>query len=57
MIEIRKIKPEDNKIIASIIKEVMTEFGADPKTTVLGDSSIHTMYENYQTKNAIYYIA
>ena len=57
MIEIRKIKPEDNKIIESIIKEVMTEFGADPKTTVLGDPSIHSMYENYQTKNAIYYVA
>ena len=57
MIEIRQISFADNKTIASIIKEVMMEFRADPTTTVLGDPTIHTMYENYQASNAIYYVA
>ncbi len=57
MVEIRKIQPADNEAIGAIIKQVMTEFGADPKTTVLGDPSINSMYENYQVRNTVYYIA
>lgn len=57
MIQIREIQTEDNPAIASIIKQVMTEFGADPKTTVLGDSSLDTMFENYTENRGIYFIA
>jgi putative acetyltransferase len=57
MPEIRKIKPGDNAIIASIIRKAMMEFGADPQTTVLGDPSLDSMYENYQAERAVYYIA
>jgi putative acetyltransferase len=53
---IRKIRPEDNKNIAAIVKQVMEEFNADPKTTVLGDPSLHTMFENYQESRAVYYV-
>ena len=57
MVEIRKIKPQDNEIIASIIRKVMTEFRANPETTVLGDATLPTMYENYEVTSAVYYIA
>jgi putative acetyltransferase len=53
---IRKIKQEDNVAIAAIVKQVMEEFNADPKTTVLGDPSLHTMFQNYQQPGAIYYV-
>lgn len=54
---IRKIRPEDNVAIAEVVKQVMEEFNADPKTTVLGDPSLHTMYQNYQEPGAVYYVA
>jgi putative acetyltransferase len=53
---IREIRKEDNAAIADIVREVMTEFGADPKTTVLGDPSLNTMFENYQEPRAAYYV-
>jgi len=54
---IRKIEINDNNIIASIVKEVMTEYKADPKTTVLGDPRLLTMYQNYQEARAEYFVA
>ncbi len=56
MISIRRIKPEDNKKIAQIIKSVLTEYKADPQTTMLGDPATNHMYENYQSPNAVYYV-
>ena len=57
MVEIRKIQQLDNKYIAFVIRNVMTEFRADPETTVLGDTTLKTMYENYKVNKAVYYIA
>jgi len=53
---IRKIKQEDNIAIAAVVKQVMEEFNADPKTTILGDPSLHTMYQNYQEPRSVYYV-
>lgn len=53
---IRAIEEKDNFIIADIIKRVLIEFKADPKTTFLGDPAINTMYYNYQTPKSVYYI-
>jgi putative acetyltransferase len=53
---IRKIAAEDNIAIAAIVKQVMEKFKADPKTTVLGDPSLHTMYQNYQEPQSVYYV-
>ena len=57
MIEFRKIIPSDNKTIKDIIKNTMREFKADPQTTILGDPTVNTMYENFQNERAVYYIA
>lgn len=57
MITIREIESRDNAPIANVVRQVMTEFGADPKTTILGDPSLHTMFENYQKKRAAYFVA
>ncbi len=53
---IREINEQDNKIIASIIRTVMTEFDADPKTTILGDPTLDTMYQNYRSPKSVYYV-
>lgn len=54
---IRPFRREDNDEIVSIVKAVMTEFEADPKTTVLGDPRLLTMYDNYGEEGAAYFIA
>jgi putative acetyltransferase len=54
---IRLIVPEDNSAIADVVRKVMTEYGADPKTTILGDPSLNSMYENYDNKRAVYFVA
>lgn len=50
------IEQKDNPIIASIIRNAMTEFNADPKTTILGDPTLDAMFENYLSDRSIYYI-
>ncbi len=54
--QIREITQKDNQIIAEIIRTVMKEFDADPKTTIIGDPTLDTMFSNYQFPKAIYYI-
>ena len=54
--KIREIRIEDNKIIAEIIRSVMATFDADPETTIIGDPTLDTMYNNYQTPKATYYV-
>ncbi len=53
---IREIEEKDNYIIAEVIKQVLIEFHADPKTTFLGDPAINTMYYNYQSPKSVYFI-
>ncbi len=54
--QIREITQKDNQIIAEIIRMVMKEFDADPKTTIIGDPTLDTMFSNYQFPKAIYFI-
>lgn len=35
----------------------MSEFKADPQTTILGDPTVNTMFENFQNERAVYYVA
>lgn len=57
MLALRTIQPQDNQPLATVIRTVMTEFKADPSTTILGDPSLDHMYENYQTAKAAYFVA
>jgi putative acetyltransferase len=54
---LRPIRKEDDPFIRDIITSVMTEFNADPKTTVLGDPSIHKMFDTYQVPGGSYFVA
>lgn len=54
---IRKIRSEDDKAIHEIIVLCMTEFNADPKTTVLADESIKNMSKHYTQPGKVYFVA
>lgn len=54
---IRLIQPEDNPAIASIIRNALTEFGANKPGTVFYDESTDHLFELFQTENSFYFIA
>ena len=54
---IRTIQPADNSFIATIIKDTLTEFGANHPGTVYYDATTNALYELFQKKGAAYFIA
>ena len=56
-IAIRKIDIGDNKKLATIIREVLTEFGGNRPNTAYSDYDTDYMFEAYQGKNEIYFVA
>jgi len=57
LLEIRKIIKEDNLAISKIIKSVLTELNYNIKGTAYYDKETNSMFEAYQDKNSIYYVA
>ena len=55
-VNIIQIRKEDNAVIAEVIRTVMKEFNADPETTIIGDPSLNTMYQNYCEPKSIYFV-
>lgn len=53
---IRPILKEDNKQIASLIRNVLLEFGVPKEGTAYADVTLDTMYETYDNPRAIYFI-
>ena len=53
---IRPIEFTDNAQMASIIREVMTSFGAVGPGYSIEDPEVDSMYETYQTKGFMYYV-
>ena len=53
---IREIKPEDNKAIAAIIREVLAEFKANKPGTVYYDPTTDDLYHLFQIQKAKYFI-
>lgn len=56
-IQLRPIQPGDNPVIAKIIRDTLTEFGANHPGTVYYDPTTDALYELFQTKKAHYNIA
>lgn len=57
MIKIEHIQPEDNVSIASLIREVLTEFGANKPGTVFTDPTTDNLFELFKTRNSRYFVA
>lgn len=54
--QVRPIEPSDNKAVASIIRKVMTEFGAVGEGYSIEDPEVDDMHGNYCHKGASYYV-
>ncbi len=53
---LREIEKKDNHEIASVIREVLTEFGANRPGFAFADPELDWMFEAYQNPQSIYYI-
>jgi putative acetyltransferase len=57
-INIRKIEISDNKVIASIIRSTLKEFGANKPGTVYYDATTDALYQLFEkTPGSVYYVA
>ncbi len=54
---VRPIEQSDNEAIAAIIRETLTEFGANHPGTVYYDDSTDHLYELFRAPGSVYYIA
>ncbi len=54
---LRTIQPSDNPAIANIIRTSLTEFGVNKPGTVYYDESTDHLYELFQKKRSVYFIA
>ncbi|MBC7531136.1 MAG: GNAT family N-acetyltransferase [Oligoflexus sp.] len=56
-IQIRPIQQADNKIVAGIIKQVLTEFGLNREGFAFVDAELEALFEHYIAPKAAYYVA
>ena len=56
-LEIRLIQPGDNTILAKIVRSSLAEFGANKPGTVYYDDTTDHLFELFQQKGSIYYVA
>lgn len=54
--KIREIQLKDNQKIAKVIRKILIEFGVPKVGTAYADKILDTLYEAYDTENAIYYV-
>lgn len=57
LIQIRNIQIHDNAAIAKVIRDALTEFGANKPGTVFYDDSTDHLFELFQIPGAVYFIA
>ena len=55
--KLRFIQQSDNQDIAKIIRDTLTEFGANHPGTVYFDSATDTLFEVFQKPKSVYFIA
>lgn len=55
--QIRPIEPGDNEALAKVIREALTEFGANKPGTVFFDPTTDALYELFQTPGSYYFVA
>ena len=56
-IQIRNIEPSDNVAIAAVIRNALAEFGANKPGTVFYDPTTDALYELFQIKGSVYFVA
>ena len=56
-IVIRPIEPNDNVALAKVIRDTLTEFGANKPGTVYFDPTTDALYELFRTPGSFYFVA
>ncbi len=56
-VEIRPIAPDDDEKISVVIRQVMSEFGAEGNGMSIGDPEVDGMHEAYRQKQSAYFVA
>lgn len=56
-VALRNIQLQDNAALAKIVRESLTEFGANKPGTVYYDATTDHLYELFQTNGAVYFVA
>ena len=54
--EIRLVRPEDNVVLAQVLREVLIEMKVPFDGTALSDPELDAMYDAYQYRNADYWV-
>jgi len=54
---IRQIQPEDNPVLAELIREIFREFHIDRPGTVYTDPTTDNLFELFQAEKSIYWVA
>lgn len=57
ILHLRTIRPEDNSVLANIIRSALEEFGANKPGTVYYDPTTDALYELFQTPGSAYFVA
>lgn len=56
-VNVRQIQPADNPVIAKIIRDTLTEFGANHPGTVYFDPTTDALFELFRKEKSVYNIA
>jgi putative acetyltransferase len=56
-VTIRTIRQSDNPFLSKIVKDTLAEFGANHPNTVYYDPTTDALYELFQQKGAVYFVA
>jgi putative acetyltransferase len=56
-VTIRNIQPSDNPFLAKIVKDTLAEFGANHPNTVYYDPTTDALFEMFQKKGSVYFVA
>jgi putative acetyltransferase len=54
---IRTIQPSDNPLLSKIVKNTLAEFGANHPGTVYYDATTDSLFELFQKKGSVYFVA
>jgi putative acetyltransferase len=57
LVTIRNIRPSDNPVLSKIVKDTLAEFGANHPNTVYYDPTTDALFEMFQKKGAVYFVA
>lgn len=56
-VRIRDIQPNDNSVLAAVVRNTLAEFGANHPDTVYFDPTTDTLFELFQKTRAKYFVA